>query len=748
VSTFTVDTHLFRELGQLLVGRDSTALVELVKNAYDADATEVIVHGEYLSDPQRGIIRIQDNGVGMTEDDFRRGFLRIASRMKEQGARLSPSFGRRFTGAKGIGRLAAHKLARLVEIDSVPAALKGRRSTSSAVAARIDWDKIEEQETLDQLEGSDDAVHIRARAVSGKVSPGTTIILRRLRQRWSDRQLGGFLAEIEQFQPPRILIEPPVEGLIEGPPLFQRARIARTTSEDPGCTVRLEGAFAAGESYWPALAQAANWLLEIDADSSRVRYAIHPLRRLRDEFDEAETAFYERPHPAPDKGPFFHARVLVREGTTIEHTVRTWARHAAGIRVFMEGFRVLPYGEPTDDWLDIDRDTTERTRALTHLDPQVDALFPAVKDEGLLLLPRKHYFGAVFLTQEDAPHLAMLVNREGFVPDEAFTSLRELIRLGVDLMTRVRAGLRSQVRDRSSEVPRPQRKVEVENAFVQLEKSADDLRQLTRGLASANVKRVEVVIGHMERAARLSREYFAAESMTRVLASLGLQYSAFTHEMGTVLNMARTVETSMARLVQRANLPPQGRAELRRIAGHVGELRRVIERQAAHLTDIVAPDVRRRRTRQKVSERFQAAIRFVQRALEEHAIEVRNDIDPELRSPPMFAAELTSVLVNLVTNAVKAAGKNGRIRASSAARPDGTAIIRLENSGVAVDPETAEKWFVAFKSTTVTTDSVLGQGMGLGLTITRDILSEIGASIGFVTPRRGYATAIQIVLPK
>ncbi len=46
--TFTVDTHLFRELGELLVGRDSTALVELIKNSYDADATEVLVHAERL----------------------------------------------------------------------------------------------------------------------------------------------------------------------------------------------------------------------------------------------------------------------------------------------------------------------------------------------------------------------------------------------------------------------------------------------------------------------------------------------------------------------------------------------------------------------------------------------------------------------------------------------------------------------------------------------------------------------------
>src|SRR3569832_1403209 len=93
---FTVDTHLFRELGELLVGRDSTALVELIKNAYDADATEVVVHGVNLEHPEKGQITIKDTGVGMTPDGFRNGFLRIASRLKESGDRRSPRFRRRY----------------------------------------------------------------------------------------------------------------------------------------------------------------------------------------------------------------------------------------------------------------------------------------------------------------------------------------------------------------------------------------------------------------------------------------------------------------------------------------------------------------------------------------------------------------------------------------------------------------------------------------------------------------------------
>ena len=117
---FTVDTHLLRELGELLVGRDSTAVIELVKNSYDADATVVRLHASDLSDPQVGELTVEDNGNGMTLDRFRVAFLRIAGRDKEGGSRTSPRYSRAYTGQKGIGRLASQKLASVLEIRSVP----------------------------------------------------------------------------------------------------------------------------------------------------------------------------------------------------------------------------------------------------------------------------------------------------------------------------------------------------------------------------------------------------------------------------------------------------------------------------------------------------------------------------------------------------------------------------------------------------------------------------------------------------
>ena len=97
---FTVDTHLFSELGALLVGRDSTALNELVKNAYDADASTVTVLGEQLA-TAGGSIAVVDDGIGMTAGAFEEGFLRIASRVKTLGERKSRRFSAGTLAEKG-----------------------------------------------------------------------------------------------------------------------------------------------------------------------------------------------------------------------------------------------------------------------------------------------------------------------------------------------------------------------------------------------------------------------------------------------------------------------------------------------------------------------------------------------------------------------------------------------------------------------------------------------------------------------
>jgi signal transduction histidine kinase len=113
----------------------------------------------------------------------------------------------------------------------------------------------------------------------------------------------------------------------------------------------------------------------------------------------------------------------------------------------------------------------------------------------------------------------------------------------------------------------------------------------------------------------------------------------------------------------------------------------------------------------------------------------------------MFPAELVIILTNLLTNAVKAAGHGGRILVSAEPSDEGTSI-RVENTGSSVDLDDAERWFRPFESTTTDVDIVLGQGMGLGLPITRRLVSDYDGEVRFVPPSDGYATAVEVVLPE
>jgi hypothetical protein len=444
---FTVDTHLFRELGTQLVGRASTALVELIKNAYDADAGEVHVHGEALEDGKRGIIRIHDTGTGMLLKQFEEGYLRIASRGKEASGRYSPVFRRRYTGAKGIGRLAARKLAELQEITSIAGDGKGRRHRLSA---RIDWDAIERKDTLDELGDEEMSVTASPLTEKDRTAPGTEILLRQLRQQWTPGELKRFLWELQSCEPFQLLTRPLYgkdggHRILDEPLLFEEPRV-RDTSKKDSFRVSLTGALEEPEGYWELFANAVEWVIEVEASvqDKTVQYGIAPSRTHRMHCPQAEKKIFTGPHPNLGSGLSFQARLLLRKrGWTLMEKARDWLEPRTGIRVFMEGFRVLPYGEERNDWLSIDADNTRRNKGQELLGGELlDAEERALEQHkrlGLSGSPNAMFMGAVFLTEARAPSLKMLINREGFAPDPAFAALELILRTANHLFIRRRA---------------------------------------------------------------------------------------------------------------------------------------------------------------------------------------------------------------------------------------------------------------------------------------------------------------------
>jgi signal transduction histidine kinase len=757
---FKVDTRLFRELGELLVGRESTALAELIKNSYDADARRVAVTAHNLSNRENATISIVDNGIGMDEDAFRRGFLTIAARTKTGGDRTSKVFGRRFTGAKGVGRLAAHKLGSRVSISSN--AWDGARPkndadlrSSGGVVASLDWDKIETFQTLDTITSGISVKSLGDRVVS---NAGTVIEISSLRRSWTEAMVGRFLREALTLTPIEDLILPP-PSTFGGPLLFAHPRV-RDNKTDSGFNVVLLGDFEGHELATRDDPASAIQLIEIDcnAGADLIRYGISPSR----DFDRdggkriVETVKMSRVLQSPDDQYVGHG-YLAFQARIYEAMGKSWNIARSGVRVYMEGFRVAPYADPSDDWLELKRDYTSRsgTGAIARIG-EIFANTAQYDKEAAIIRPDSSYMGAVFLTHSGAPNLQMLINREGFLPGPTIDAVARIVRLGIDLATRVRAAAKISIPERPQEIQKkviraarePTTDAPVGAAVrIETERLLEIVGRVRRALEKGDDEGAqrELKESHesIETLAHLAQEYGLERSLFRVLAALGTMVSGFSHEVGQLVPLASAVRSGVKTAKDELPAATARKIGLVKTLTNADNLLRAVERQASYLVDVSGSMGRRRRARLRFSERFTAAVAIVSKVAEDRQITIINDIPEDLKSPPMFPSELTMILANLLTNAVKAAGPGGRIRASGRETED-YVRVRIYNTGIAVSLRDADRWFKPFESTTTQADATLGQGMGLGLPIVRSILQDYGAEISFVKPIARYSTAIQM----
>jgi len=137
---FSVDSGVIDRLGKELVARHETAVSELVKNAYDADATKATLHF-FKVDYSGGTLIIDDDGAGMTRDQLINGFMRISSTSKIHEP-VSPIYGRSRAGKKGIGRFSAQRLGSKLTIITLT------KNSETALKISVNWKKYLRDEDL------------------------------------------------------------------------------------------------------------------------------------------------------------------------------------------------------------------------------------------------------------------------------------------------------------------------------------------------------------------------------------------------------------------------------------------------------------------------------------------------------------------------------------------------------------------------------------------------------------------------
>src|SRR5690606_20488937 len=141
---FEIDASVVYQLGEMLISDEVQALVELVKNSYDADAsyTNIVV---WTSEPvgnqspkfpdALGYIVVEDDGIGMDWEDIKRGWLTISRSLKREMKQKhqKTARGRTPVGEKGLGRLGTQRLGRYLELRST------KDGTNTELYVGLDW---------------------------------------------------------------------------------------------------------------------------------------------------------------------------------------------------------------------------------------------------------------------------------------------------------------------------------------------------------------------------------------------------------------------------------------------------------------------------------------------------------------------------------------------------------------------------------------------------------------------------------
>lgn len=108
--SFNVDAYTARLIGRENVSKLNGAVIELVKNTYDADASVCVLYYEEKS----SCLYLADNGCGMTENIIKNNWMTIGRSTKK--INFLSSAGRTQTGAKGIGRFALDRISDTCEM--------------------------------------------------------------------------------------------------------------------------------------------------------------------------------------------------------------------------------------------------------------------------------------------------------------------------------------------------------------------------------------------------------------------------------------------------------------------------------------------------------------------------------------------------------------------------------------------------------------------------------------------------------
>ena len=532
--SFRPYARLLTMLGEQLIKNEQIALVELIKNSYDADADGVEVRFENFDDgvhSKNSSIVVKDDGSGMTPEDIRDVWMNPAApqkfRRKKEGKSKTPEKRRTIQGEKGIGRFAILKLGRKVTVTT--------KSKGSKFESIIEYDFTRFDDDFTEEDGHSKTIFLDEILITYnerdpkvfKGSHGTHIEISDLRGSWSEDMVKKLRDNVSSLTDPISRIsqkdtEDPFQISIfyngEIKPLSEEnADELRGLIEDKA-VFKIQGEFNAdGKFFSFAVQQEESSEQKISLTDSKIRGLWLWNKRLKEtegrdyECGDFKFHFYIFDFSPKASGKYY----LLRSQKNILKDHRVY--------LYRDNVRVYPYGDPNDDWLNID----------------VHRGIGKVGD----FFSNDQMVGWVDITQEKNPDLRDKTNREGLIEKgNAVDDFVGLIQVFLSYIKRYPYS-RYQQSTKDKQITDIVRSEIVTNKLSELEANLKEKRD------SSNVKAVRKI----KKTYTAERDYLIQRAeTTEDLAGVGLSVEMTSHDIMLMMGRAEDVGKEIARLSRQA----------------------------------------------------------------------------------------------------------------------------------------------------------------------------------------------------
>ena len=664
---FTISPRVIAHLGEDLIKNESIALLELVKNSYDAYASVCKVDFHYRGN-QLLRITISDDGVGMDKETIEKVWLTIGTDNKKKQLELGE--GERLPlGEKGIGRLGVHKLGRVIQMQT-------KANGHPLVEVSIDWRQLDYSKTIDDFK----AVVEESPSLFDDTDfqHGTKITITDLKGTWDRRKIRQVYRDLTSLNSPfgskndsfRVEITTNT-NVFEGLPSADD--ILQVAMYHVSCTI--EGNEITDFNYefrpWSQLdriqGRKVNTLDDGDRQLlHRVEYVDE--RGKNKTRTEAFSIGDYKIGPIRLEMAIFEKDASVFSMMNMERTaINSYLKENSSVRVYRDDVRVYNYGEKDNDWLSLD----------------YRRILRAGGNIGNSLI-----LGAVSLDRRNSTDLKEKTNREGFIENDAYYAFVDAVAYAIDISTRYR----NYDKDRLISVYKEDKRV-IEPVVSELETA---MRLVERYIEDYH-NREEL----MNCLVRVNHQYQEVRDVLLRSANAGLNLGVVVHE----------IDKQVSAL--------QGFAE-RGMLDDVQKIADRLEKTIGGYTVLLSNSTIRETS---VSQIVSTVLETNQFRFQDHQIKVYSNRKKVDYTAYLSKAEAIAALTNLIDNSIYWVSKSrteGRIIYIYITDqvPDYITVAVCDNgSGFKIPPEMAIQPFVTGKP--------LGTGMGLGLHITHEVMTAM-----------------------